>query len=490
MSDLAYISASDALAAFRAKRLSPVELTDAIIARAERTEPDVNAFTYRYFEDARAAARNAEARYMGHGAAPRLLEGLCVAVKDAGHIAGQPTSAGSLLSDTTPQPATSPINERVLATGAIVHARSATPEFSCAAVTWSKRWGVTRNPWNLDMTPGGSSGGAGAALAVGSTTLSTGSDIGGSIRIPASCCGVVGYKPPRGRNPVDAPFNLDPYCHTGPLARTVADALLFQNCLSGPHPADPCTLPKRQIKPSGQSVRDLKIAVSRDLGFFSVDPEVAAALYLAASQFRDMGAQVSDVELPWTGDVLSAALTHLRLIFGTSIAPENDADWPYMTPYAERFAREGLAVQPRDYVAALSVVGEAGRSLGAIMGNFDLLLCPTTAIPAVKADFDPGSESLQISGRSVDPMLGRVMTAPFNMLGTHPVLSLPMALARNGVPMGLQIVGRPFDEDTVFRAGLAFERARGAWFTGQGPKVKELELSGIELKSRVLPVAG
>ena len=188
------------------------------------------------FSQAHEAAKNAELSYLGKGEPPRPLEGLCVAVKDSGHIKGQPTSAGSLLSDDTPQSQTSPINQRVLDAGAIVHARSTTPEYSSAVVTWSRRWGVTRNPWNLDITPGGSSGGAAATLAAGSSTLATGSDIGGSIRVPASCCGVVGYKPPRGRNPVDPPFNLDPYCHTGPLGHTVSDVMMFQNLLSGPAP--------------------------------------------------------------------------------------------------------------------------------------------------------------------------------------------------------------------------------------------------------------
>jgi hypothetical protein len=243
--DLCYLTATEAAALFRARKLSPVELLSAQIARAEAVEPEINAFTYRYFDDAMAAAKKAEARFMKPGARPRALEGLSVAIKDAGHLKGKPTSAGSLTSDEAPQPATSPINDRVLRAGAIAHARSATPEFSCASVTHSRRWGVTRNPWAPALTPGGSSGGAGASLAAGTSTLATGSDIGGSIRIPAACCGLVGYKPPRGRNPIDAPFNLDFYCHTGPLARSVGDAMLLQNVMSGPHPLDPTMLPGR-----------------------------------------------------------------------------------------------------------------------------------------------------------------------------------------------------------------------------------------------------
>ena len=471
MTQLAYLSASEILTAYRQRTLSPVEVVDAVIARSRQTEPDVNALTYTYFDQARDAAREAEKRYMGKSAhSPSPLDGICVAVKDSGHIAGQPTSAGSLLSQDIAQPATSPINQRVLRAGGIVHARSATPEYSCAAVTWSKRWGITRNPWNLNMTPGGSSGGAAAALAAGSATLATGSDIAGSIRIPAACCGVVGYKPPRGRNPVDAPFNLDPYCHTGPMARTVADALLFQNVLSGPHAEDPTTLPYQRIAPDDASIKGLRIAVSSDLGFFPVDPEVVASLDKAIQLFTDLGAQVEEVVLPWKAGVLDATLTHLRHIFGTSIAPDTAQDWEKLTPYARSFAQAGLEVTPKDYFAALTTAGAAAQSFGAVMSQYDLFICPTTTVPAVAADFDPGSQSLQIAGQTVDPMLGWVMTSPFNMLSTHPVLSVPVSQAENQVPIAIQIVGRPFDEATVFQAALAFEAERGHWFADDAPQ--------------------
>src|SRR5690606_34323438 len=140
---------------------------------------------------------------------------------------------------------TSPVNERILRAGGIVHARTATPEFSCAGICWSRLWGVTRNPWNHAYSPGGSSGGSGAVLAAGSAPLATGSDIGGSIRIPASLTGTVGFKPPYGRVPEEAPFNLDFYCHNGPMARTVADTILLQNVIAGPHNRDIATLRPR-----------------------------------------------------------------------------------------------------------------------------------------------------------------------------------------------------------------------------------------------------
>ena len=247
--DLCYMPASTALRLFRKKKLSPVELMQAVIARAEKTKEKVNAFTYTHFDEALDAARKAEQKY-ARGKKTGALEGLPVGIKDESYIKGKPTSGGSLILKDFVGEHTSTMNERVMKAGGIVHARTATPEFSCAAYTWSRLWGVTRNPWNRDFTPGGSSGGSAASLASGTSAICTGSDIGGSIRIPASACGVVGYKPPYGRNPDDPPFNLDFYCHTGPLARTVGDAILLQNVMSGPSPYDISTLRPKLTLPA------------------------------------------------------------------------------------------------------------------------------------------------------------------------------------------------------------------------------------------------
>ena len=458
MDDLFAISATEALARFRDRSLSPVELALAVIARAEATEPAINALTYRHFDAALDAARLAEARYMGRGPGPRPLEGLCVAVKDSGHVRGQPTSAGSLTSDDAPRLTTSPVNQHLLHAGAIVHARSATPEFSCAAVTHSRRWGVTRNPWNLAFTPGGSSGGAAASLAVGSSTLATGSDIAGSIRIPAACCGVVGFKPSRGRNPVDPPFNLDFYCHTGPLARSVEDVLLLQGALGGPHPDDPTVLRQRfRPRPDRRGIKGWRIALSVDLGFYEVDREVAEHTRAMARWAEAMGAVVEEVSLPWDWGIVDAALTHLRQIFGTYIAAELGDKGDLMTHYARAFAEAGLAVRPQEFLAALNVAARVAADLSRLMSRHDLLLCPTNCIPAVPADFDHSRDTLTINGRLVEPMLGWVMTVPFNMASTHPVLSLPSGYSRSGIPIGVQIVGRSYRDSDVLRAALALE---------------------------------
>lgn len=460
--ELALTPATVALEAFRERTLSPVELAKAMIERAivDQSEEDglqVNPFTFTYFEAALEAARTAEDRYMGRGASPRPLEGLCVAIKDAGHIAGLPTSAGSLTLPETPQPATSPINQRVLEAGGIAHARSATPEFSCATFTHSRRWGITRNPWNRAFTPGGSSGGAAAALAAGMTTLATGSDIGGSIRIPASCCHVIGYKPPRGRTPVDVPFNLDFYCHTGPLARTVRDTILLQNVLCGPHADDVTTLrPKKVIAVGQPSVAGLKIAYSMNLGFYEISREVESATLSMLSQLRDLGAIVEEIDLPWDISVETATETHLRHVFGTSIAPAmNDRD--LMTGYARKFAEEGLASDPQSYFDSLTVAGRASVAFSQATEGFDAFICPTTAVPAIAADFNPLEDSIIINGKTCSSFLGWVLTSPFNMMSSHPVLAVPSGWTDDDLATGIQIVGRPYDDDMVFRIGLALE---------------------------------
>ncbi len=212
---------------------------------------------------------------------------------------------------------TSPLAERILKAGAVVHARTTTPELSCAGFTHSELWGVTRNPWNTDVTAGGSSGGSGASLAAGSSMLASGSDIGGSIRLPSSMNGVVGFKPPHGRVPVDPPFNLDRYCHDGPMARTVTDCAVFENVLAGPHPMDVTSLrPKLRIPSTLKPIDGWRVAVCVNLGTWDVDEEVAANTRAVGDACEDAGAVVEEVELPWTMDQVKAdrppALRHDR----------------------------------------------------------------------------------------------------------------------------------------------------------------------------------
>lgn len=467
--DLCYLPAAEALRLFRAKKLSPVELMAATIRRAEATQPKVNCFTFTHYDEAMALARKAEAKY-ARGRKTGALEGLPIGIKDESYIKGKPTSNGSLIFKDYIGTHTSPMNERILAAGGIVHARTATPEFSCAGYTWSRLWGVTRNPWNLDKTPGGSSGGTAASLACGTSAIATGSDIGGSIRIPASNCGLVGYKPPYGRNPDDPPFNLDFYCHTGPLARSVADAIILQNVMCGPHPMDIATLrPKLTLPAAYKPIKGWKIAFSMDLGFYRVDREVQKNTLAALDVFRSLGAEVHEVDLGWTEEALDASVDYLEHLFGASLSRLLKEHGGKFTSYARAFARRGQKSKAVSFVRALDMANRMYATLGPLLERYNILVCPTTAIPALPADFDQSKDVPKINGREIgNPFLGWAMTTPFNAMSRCPVISMPSGRARNGVPTGIQIVGRSYCDEDVFRAAMAFEKAQGPWYRGAG----------------------
>ncbi|MFZ1815808.1 MAG: amidase [Rhizobiaceae bacterium] len=463
--DLCYLTASEAVARFKARKLSPVELLEAVIARADAVEGTINALTFKHYDEAMDLARKAEARYAA-GADTGPLEGLPVGIKDESYIAGKPTSNGSLIMKDFIAETTSTNNRRIMEAGGIVHARTATPEFSCAAYTWSRLWGITRNPWNPQFTPGGSSGGSSASLASGTSTLCTGSDIGGSIRIPASTCGVVGYKPPYGRNSDDPPFNLDFYCHTGPMARSVSDAILLQNVICGPDPLDIASLrPKLVLPESYDSIRGWRIAYSPNLGFFEIDPDVRRNTEAALDVFRSLGATVEEVDIGWNLSMLESAMDYLGHLFGGYLSTLLAEHGDQMTTYARDFAQRSLDSSAQKFVATLGAANQMYATLGPLLEQYNVLVCPTTALPAVPADFDQSKDSLEVNGKSVSPFVGWAMTTPFNTMSRCPVLALPSGFASNGVPTGIQIVGRTYCDADVFQAGMAYEKALGGWFT-------------------------
>jgi Asp-tRNA(Asn)/Glu-tRNA(Gln) amidotransferase A subunit family amidase len=461
--ELCYLSATDALELFRARALSPVELTESVLARADEVESTVNALCHRFPERALAQAREAETRYLGKGEPPRPLEGIPTAVKEEEPIAGEPWTQGSLVYKDLVADSSSPFAERIVDSGAIVHARTTAPEFSCAAFTQSRIWGVTRNPWNPEFAVGGSSGGSGASLASGTTTLASGSDIGGSIRIPASFNGVVGFKPPYGRVPQMVPFNLDTYCHCGPMARTVSDCLLFENVLAGPHPADIVSLrPKLELPWPLPGVDGLRIAVSVDLGDWPVDPEVRRNTRELAFLLADQGAIVEEVDLHLPqDDVLRAAAIHFHLGFGAWIESICAEHADLVTDYAAGFeswsakaAAGGTLLEQHD------IEGRLYLRLGELLDRYDALVCPTAGTRGLAAGDSYVGHGLEVGGRQLDFYFAGLLTPVFNLFSRCPVLSVPSGFADNGVPTGIQIVGRTYDDLTTFRVGAACERAR------------------------------
>jgi aspartyl-tRNA(Asn)/glutamyl-tRNA(Gln) amidotransferase subunit A len=464
MNDLHYLSATEAVKLFKARKLSPVELMRAVIDRAEKVEPIINAFAETMYEEALAEARAAEARYKAGGDPPRPLEGLPVAVKEEAPIKGQKNTFGCVPLRDAVADHTAVFVQRILDAGGIVHARSTTPEFSCAPVTWTKLWGVTRNPWNTAYSPGGSSGGSGASLAAGSAILATGSDIGGSIRIPASFCGVVGFKPPYGRVPETEIFNLDHYCHEGPLARSVSDCALLENVIAGPDPSDVVSLrPKLVIPDRLEGIAGLRIALSTDLGCYSVHEDVLANTRAAADRLRAAGATVEEVSLPWELDKINrAAHIHFGMIFGPSVQEIFDKHGDELTSYARRFILEGAEIPKEDFYKGLELEARIYAPLGELLEKFDALICPTFAVPALTAEFDAG-DPLEVNGRAVTDWLDVLMTVPFNIASRCPVISIPSGRSRDGVPTGLSVVGKTYDDVTAFRVAAAHERTF-PWF--------------------------
>jgi Asp-tRNA(Asn)/Glu-tRNA(Gln) amidotransferase A subunit family amidase len=463
--ELHYLSATQALDLFRARALSPVELMEALIARADRVEPSVNALGVRLFDEALAAARRAEQVYARNDASARPLEGIPIAIKEEMSVKGQRTTQGSLAYADEIADHSAVVAQRVVDAGAIVHARSNAPEFSCAGFTHSRLWGITRNPWNLHLSPGGSSGGSAASLAAGTTTLATGSDLGGSIRVPASCCGVVGFKPTYGRIPVEPPFNLDHWCHEGPMARTVADCALLFDVLSGPDASDLTSLrPKLEVGSTFEGIEGWKVALSLTLGDFEVDRDVQAKTRAAADVFTEAGAIVREVDLPWhRSEIVEAALIHFGVGFGASIQHEVDDHADLLTPYAIWFAENASRITKADFLRGLEIESRVYSGLSAVLNEFDILICPTVAVPALEAGREYLDAGPVVNGVQLDHVYDILMTLPFNICSRCPAISVPSGFAANGVPTGVQIVGRTFEDGSVIRAAAAYERLH-PWF--------------------------
>lgn len=463
--EICFGSAARTLALFRSQGLSPVDLVRAFINRDAAENPTLNAFADRYFEEALLAAKLAEARWARGDARP--LEGIPVAVKDAQRVAGQRTTFGSPVFRENVASGSDPMVERLRAAGAIVHARTTTSEFCVSGICRSPMWGTTLNPWNIAYGPGGSSGGSGAALAAGLTTLATGTDMGGSIRIPASACGIVGYKPPHGRNPDGAPGNLDRINHCGPMARTVEDIGLMQNVISGPHPKDHDSLRECVHLPEEpEGIRGFRIAFSIDLGYRQVDHEVRKNTMQALEVFRDLGCEVAEVPLDWSEDIDTAFIqwfNHLHV--GRGLVHHARSHPEMLSPEMLRVASGVRDQSDAEGIAAfLDAANRMYATFGPILAAHDVFVCPTMTIPAVPADHRMFAEDFTIDGKRVDAEFGYSNTHQFNMLPYCPVLSVPSGFAASGVPTGIQIVGRTFDDLSVYRAGMAYEKARGFWY--------------------------
>ena len=466
--ELAWLPALEIAGLIRSKELSPVEVVDCLLARIDRLNPAINCFCTVATDEARDAAQAAEVAVMtGEPLGP--LHGVPVSVKDLIFTRRLRTMAGSrLFADHEPDEDAVSV-ERLKAAGAIVIGKTTTPELGHKGVTDSPLCGITRNPWNPALTPGGSSGGAGAAVAAGLGPLALGSDGGGSIRIPASFCGIYGLKPAWGRIPAYPRF---PGWHgvtvVGPMTRTVRDAALMLDVLAGPDDRDMHSLPAASgptfLGACEGGLDGLSAAWSPDLGYASVDPEVAELCGAAAEQFESLGCHVEVVMPGWEDP---------EEIFRLKAAAESFAAWgDRLADSAElldrSFARVlefGRTVTIEQYLWAAQRLSEFWTDVQRFLARFDLLLTPTVAVPPFEVG-RPGVK--EINGRPASPLGWMPFCFPFNLTG-QPAATVPVGFTRAGLPVGLQIVGRRHAERTVLAASAAFEAA--APWAGRRPPV-------------------
>lgn len=453
-SEIAFLSASELIDAYRAGTLSPLEATRAALEQIERFDGALNAFCLVAADAALDAARASERRWRA-GTPIGLLDGVPASVKDLLLTRGWPTLRGSrTISREQPWNEDGPAVARLREHGAVLIGKTTTPEFAFKPVTSSPLTGITRNPWNPAMTPGGSSGGAGAAVACGMGPLALGTDAGGSIRIPSSFCGVFGLKPGSGRVPMYPPTPLAALVGVGPMTRTVADAARLLTVISEPDrrdwsagPYDPTSYHDRLEDCDPARWR---IAWSPTLGFVGVDPEVAAITRAAARAFAGLGARIETVE--HVMDDPSALFEKLkRGLTAFAFRKLGAADFAVMDPHvvAEIEACRGADLE--SHLEAEMERAAFGARMLAFFRDFDFLVTPTLAVAPfpVERDCPEGHSRYDWTA----------FCYPFN-LTRQPAASVPCGFTREGLPVGLQIVGPPHADLLVLQAARAFERAR------------------------------
>lgn len=463
--DPALLAAEDMLRLFRTRHLSPVEVLDAVLARIGRFDETVNAFCHLDEDGARAQAKASEARW-AKGRPIGLIDGVPTTIKDLVLVRGWPTLRGSLTiardqdwADDAPQTA------RLREHGAVLIGKTTTPEFGWKGVTDSRLTGVTRNPWDTGRTPGGSSGGAAVAAALAMGTLHTGSDGGGSIRMPSGFTGIFGHKPSFGRVPHWPASPFGPVSHQGPMTRHVRDAALMLTVMALPDSRDWTALPHdpRDWRIGLEDgVRGMWIGWCPDLGFGRLEPEVAALTEAAAMAFEELGAHVERVPPPIgpTSELFRTIWFANAAALARGMTAEQRAK---LDPGLQEVIAAGADIDLARYQDALAQRVRVGEQMNAFHRTYDLLLTPTLPLPAFPAGqelADPSRESRWIDWSPY--------SYPFN-LSTQPACSVPCGLTEAGLPMGLQIVGPMHDDARVLRAARAFEAIR-PWPFPEAPR--------------------
>jgi aspartyl-tRNA(Asn)/glutamyl-tRNA(Gln) amidotransferase subunit A len=462
---LNWLSASALAKGFARGKFSPVEVAKACLAQMAKHEPALNAMSL-IDEKTTLAMAKASARRWKRDKALGPLDGVPVLIKDLLLTKGWPTSRGSKTVDKSgPWEVDAPSVAQLREAGAVFMGLTTTPEFGWKGVTDSPLTGITRNPWNTAMTPGGSSGGSAAGLAAGYAPLALGTDGGGSIRIPAGFTGTFGLKPSFGRVPA---FPLSPFgtvAHIGPMTRTVGDAALMMNAITRPDNRDWFSMPyddRDYLKKLERGVKGLRIAFSPNLGYVKVDPEIAAAVKKAVSVLKRAGAKVTVID-PGFADPANC----FRVLWWSSaravISGLPDEKKALLDPALADVAEQAAAITVADIFEANKQRGLLGTQMRLFMENYDVLLTPTLPVPAFGAGLlqpaDPDNHGKWVNWTP--------FTYPFN-LTQQPAASVPCGFTKAGLPIGLHVVGRMFDDRTVLRVCAAYEAATE--FAGMRPK--------------------
>ena len=454
--DLLYMSAVELRELVLTGAISPVELLDQSIARLEEVEPKLNCFVTVSEDAARTAARAAEKAVMD-GDPPGLLHGLPLSIKDLIAVNGVRCTFGSKSSANNIAALDAPSVERVRAEGGVIVGKTTTSEFGCKAVGDSPLTGITRNPWDLSKTPGGSSAGAAASVAAGVTPLAVGTDGGGSVRIPASMTGLFGLKPQFARVPVFPASGAPTLSHVGPMARTVRDAALLLTALAGFDRRDPFSVSESVpdfLDACDQPVDGMRVAWSPTLGYAKPTREVAEICEGAVMVLEDLGCDVELVENVMARDPIDIWMSEFHAAIGARLSSVLNERPELLDPALANDLASGLDQTIGQYWTQVFSRYQFREDMRRFMENYDLLISPVLPVPA----FDVGLDvPPQMSGGNAIAWVS--YPYPFNLTG-QPGASLPAGFTGDGLPVGLQLVSKAFREVDVFRAAAAFEAAR------------------------------
>ncbi|MEN3379136.1 MAG: aspartyl-tRNA(Asn)/glutamyl-tRNA(Gln) amidotransferase subunit [Hyphomicrobiales bacterium] len=453
MSDIHDLSAVELLARYRAKSLSPSEVFAAIEQHITRWEPHLKAL-YAYDPDAARQQAAASTERWAKGAPAGPLDGVPVTVKENIASQGVPVPLGTAAMKLVPAAQDAPVPARLREAGAIMFSKTTMPDYGMTSSGVSSFHPLTRNPWDLSKNPGGSSSGAGAAGAAGYGPLHVGTDIGGSVRLPAGWCGLVGLKPSLGRIPVDPPYVGRV---AGPMTRSVDDNALMMSVLSRPDPRDGMSLPAQDIDWTNlaANLRGLRIGLLLDAGVgIAVEPEVKAAAERAATFFADQGAIVAPVAPLISREILDGIDRFFRARSWGDIEPLSASERAKIHSYTLKWAEGGATLSGVDAIRGFNQTMELRRLSALLFGTIDYLISPTAPIPAFAADRASPNDDPE------HPFEHIAFTVPWNMT-EQPAISINAAFTAGGLPIGVQIVGRRFDDIGVLRLAKAWETARG-----------------------------